>query len=651
MELAAFLFLAACAACGFGVTYLSGIEFTFEERIVFGVVLGVVVVAVPGFVFSLLARDVTVVTVWGGLLVGAAAGAAGIVFGRSVLTADLMAARGRWFASPRAPGHPWPLLAILLVCGAWTVHFLHQAYVYAPDGLYAGYVNIWGDWAAHLSFAGSFAYGHNFPPEFPIDPGNHLGYPFMLDFFAAELTRFVPLTEALTATTAMLGLAFPGVLYLSALRFTAVRTAAAIAVFVFLLSGGLGSIVLLEDIQHLGLAALQHLPREYSINRDLDLQWLTPVLAYLVPQRTTLSGLCLALVMLVLIWLGLQRQQAWRPLLLAGVLTGVMPLFHVHAYGTVVALSAFWALFTRRRESIALFAPALFIGVPILAWMWPPANNSICTGMPSIDGYCISIGWYTPGDPLHDAWYLFVWNFLTFWIWNVSMLLPLMIAAYGVRRWFPTDLPRWLAPIWLWFIVPNVVILQPWIWDNTKFFVFWALLGAMLAGGVLAGMLRRGPAPAIVAAACIVLLCLTGALDLTRASDFSTSRVQFTDSGGLAVAQWVRSNTSPRALFVVADEHNSPIPTLGGRRILIGYSAWLWTYGLADYTQKGIDNTRILRGDPATPELLQRYGVDYVMIGPQEISRGASRAYWDQNAAIVYDNGEYTVYRVERGSG
>jgi len=37
-------------------------------------------------------------------------------------------------------------------------------------------------------------------------------------------------------------------------------------------------------------------------------------------------------------------------------------------------------------------------------------------------------------------------------------------------------------------------------------------------------------------------------------------------------------NTSPTALFVVADEHNSPIPTLAGRRVLIGYAGWLWTY-------------------------------------------------------------------------
>ena len=133
-----------------------------------------------------------------------------------------------------------------------------------------------------------------------------------------------------------------------------------------------------------------------------------------------------------------------------------------------------------------------------------------------------------------------------------------------------------------------------------------------------------------------------------RAADFKASANLFTDAGGLKVADWVRHNTSPTALFVVADEHNSPIPTLAGRRELVGYPGWLWTYGLADYLKKGEDDRRILDGDPATPELVRQYGIDYVMIGPQEIPLGASRAYWDEHGVKVYDDGVYTVYRVNR---
>ncbi|HEY5033602.1 MAG TPA: hypothetical protein VIJ30_00595, partial [Candidatus Dormibacteraeota bacterium] len=475
--------LVGCVVAGFGITYLSGVDLSLEERLAFGTVLGAMAVATASFIVSMLARDVTLLTVLFGLGVSVATGAGAAIAHRDRLASDIADASARWRRSPRSPGHPWPLAAVVLVCGAWTLHFLSQAYVYKADGLWAGYVNIWGDWAAHLSFAGSFAYGHNFPPQFPIDPGNHLGYPFMIDFLAATL---VPsgshLTSALVLTSGLLGLALPAVLYLAAQRFAGGRAAAAIAVFVFLLSGGLGFVYLLTDVQHGGLGALLHLPREYTLNRDINYQWLNPVLAYSVPQRSTLFGFSLALIALVLLWIAVRERLGWRPFLFAGVVAGAMPVFHVHAFGTVLALSLFWAAFNRRREWLAFFIPSLAIGVPLVVWMLPPANNSECGAGPSLAHYCIEMGWLTDGD---------FWPW--FWIKNTSVFIPLLIAAQFARRWFPTGFGKWFAPMWLWFLVPNVIVLQPWDWDNTKFFIFWALLGSVMVGGLLAGLFKRGP--------------------------------------------------------------------------------------------------------------------------------------------------------------
>jgi hypothetical protein len=649
LELAAAAYLAFCVAAGAGITYLSGIALSLEERIAFGAVLGAMAVTASSFMLSLAVRDVTVLTALLGLVIALAGATAALVWRVDRLRADVADARTRWMVSPRRPGHPWPLLLVVLICGAWTVHFLHQAYVYTHTGLFAGYVNIWGDWAAHLSFTGSFVYGHNFPPDYPIDPGHHLGYPFMVDFLAANL---VPLGGRLTSTLVMssglLGLAFPAVLYLAAQRFTGGRAAAVIAVFVFLCSGGLGFFYLVGDIQHGGLGVLLHLPREYTLNHDLNYQWLDPVLAYLVPQRSTLFGFSLALILLVLLWLAVRGGAGWQPYSFAGVVAGLTPVFHVHAYGTVVALSFFWALLAWRRQWLGFFIPALAIGAPILLWMWPPANTSICGDAPNLHGYCFEVGWLSYLDWQKHSAILAVPDFLWFWIRNTSVFIPLLVFAHLVRSWIPTGFVKWFSPLWLWFIVPNVIVLQPWDWDNTKFFIFWALFGSILVGGVLARMFRRGPGAVIVASMLLVLLVLSGVLDLARASDYSVSAFQFTDSRGLQVAEWVRANTSPNALFVVADEHNSPIPTLAGRRILIGYPGWLWTYGLPDYVQKSADDKRILDGDPSTPDLVRQYGVDYVMIGPQELTRGASRAYWDLHGSLVYDNSEYAVYRVSR---
>src|SRR5438874_1246054 len=493
------------------MTYLLGIALTFEERVVFGAVIGPAAASVLSFAASLLVRDVTAVTVMVGLVAAAVIGAVAVYIAGPRVAADWTDARLRWLSPLDWRRHPWPLLVVLVVCGVWSVHFFHQAYVYTPQGLYAGYVNIWGDWAAHLSFAGSFAYGHNFPPEFPIDTGHHLGYPFMIDFFAADL----------------------------------------------------------------------------------------------VPQRSTLFGFSLALILLVVVWVATREKLGARPFLVAGLLAGTLPIFHVHAYGTVVVLGAIWSLFARRREWLAFFVPALVIGVPILAWMWPPDNTSICASLPAIHGYCVEPGWLSFTDwQLYGVW-LFIPEWVAFWLWNTSLLLPLIVAGHFLPRWFPTAFPKWFAPMWLWFLVPNFIVLQPWVWDNTKFFTFWALLGSVVVGGVLAGMLKHRPATAAAAVAMLVVLCLSGLLDVSRASDFKASANLFTDAGGLKVADWVRHNTSPTALFVVADEHNSPIPTLAGRRELVGYPGWLWTYGLADYLKKGEDDKRILDGDPATPELVR----------------------------------------------
>ncbi len=644
--------LVTCVLAGFAITYMSQVELTFEERAAFGTVLGAMGLSIAAFVLSMAVRDVNLATVLVATAITLAGGAAIGYRHREQFVDDWTDARARWSRPLSTPGHPWPLAAVFLVAAAWTIHFLSQAWQVRPDGLYAGYVNIWGDWAAHLAFTGSFAYGHNFPPQFSVDPGHNLGYPFMLDFLAANLVPLgAPLTSSLVLTSGLLGLAFPAVLFLAAARFAGGRAAGVIATAIFLLSGGVGFVYLLADLATNGFGVLAHLPREYTLDRELNFQWLNPVLAYLVPQRTTLFGFSLALIVLLLVWIATREELDWRAYFFAGVVAGLMPAFHVHAWGTVVALSGFWFLFHRRREWAAFFIPAVVLAVPVLMWMWPQTNNSFCGTAGSIRGYCIELGWLSFTDWQRDGAIYLVPDFIWFWIKNTSLLIPLIIAGHFFNRLIPTRFATWFAPMWLWFAVPNVIVLQPWDWDNTKFFIFFALLGSVVAGAVLAAMFKRGGGAAVAAAAMLVLLVLSGGLDLARASDPTVSSYLFVDTRGVQLAAWVRANTPYDATFLVADEHNSPIPTLTGRRIVIGYPGWLYTYGLADYGQKADDAQRMLQGDQATPELLKRYHVSYVLIGPQELSpqHNASAGYWAQVGHLVYDNGEYRLYRVPGG--
>ena len=631
-----FILFTVIVLAGVGLTCHSGIALSLAERVAFGTVIGAVAVTLASFLSSL-AFGFSGPSVGLGFAVAMLAGGAGAWSHRGRLLVDLDAAVERWTGPVSAPDHPWPLLLLLGACWSYWLVFMTRAYALKGDGsLYAGYVNIWGDWAAHLTYAGSFAYGHNLPPQMPIDPGNHLGYPFMMDFLAAILTLGgAGLTTSLELTSGLLGMAFPAVMYLVARRFIRDRLAAVLAVAVFLLSGGIGFWYLIGDLRQGGLQLLQTLPREYTLERPhLNDQWLNPVLAYLVPQRSTLFGFSLALIIPAILYLA-ARGSSWRPFIFCGLIAGVMPWFHVHAFGTVVALGGIWFLIHRRRQWLGFLLPAIAIGVPSVLWLLPPSHD-----------LRFQFGWMAGMDGHHD-------NVLWFWFVNLGLFIPtLVVAQFWPRP--ATDQPEGpdfrvhFAPMWLWFLVPNFVLLAMWEWDNTKFFVFWCLFGSILVGGFLAHLFRRGWAPALLAAVLLVTLTLAGGADLLRATNTQINSYQFTDAAGLRAATWVRGNTDPRAVILDASEHNEPVTVFAGRPVVVGFVGWLWSYGLTDWYPKQQDALAMLRGEPQTPALVSRYRVAYVVIGPLEIqpAYGANLYYWETHATQVYSDGEYSIFKI-----
>lgn len=687
MTITIFFFLLGSVLAGFAITLLSGLRLTIEERIFFGAVLGLVVVTALTFGFFL-AFGLGPVSLGLGFGVTAGVGTVGALVGRASLASELREFTARWTSPLRGRNYPWALLLLLLMCWTYTLHFFSHAYVLDAEGLHAGYITIWGDWGAHLSYAGSFAYGDNRPPEFFIDPGNRLGYAFAIDFLAAMLVPLgATLTSSLVISSTVVALAFPGVMYCAGLRLVRSQAAAALAVLIFAMMGGIGFIYFLADIDKQGIAAVTAPPHEYTLNRDLGYQWLDPVLAYLVPQRSVLFGFSLVLISVTFLWItkadaaqestGL-RHKAVHPLLFTGVVVGALPAFHPYAYGTAIALGGMWAVMEREgtgawwraslhglRAQLPFLIPALALGLPVLLWLLPATGSNSIRFVPGWLAFAGAKGNAFPEVPLHDlpdrlwGWLvgglpgLTVVNVVAwcwFWIKNLSLFVPLLVIAQVCSGVVPDRLRTRFLPLWLWFVIPNLFVLQPWEWDNTKFFVFWALFGSMLVAALVVRIATAGTAGRVLAAACVVLLVFAGGIDLYRASNYTISSrdLLFTDAGGVRLANWLRANTDPHAIFLTAHEFNQPVAALAGRRVVLGYPGWLYTYQVADYSTKQADVERMLRGDPQTPELVRRYQVDYVVIGPLE--RGdqykASVDYWKVNATQVRDDGGYLVFRV-----
>jgi hypothetical protein len=213
-------------------------------------------------------------------------------------------------------------------------------------------------------------------------------------------------------------------------------------------------------------------------------------------------------------------------------------------------------------------------------------------------------------------------NFLWFWILNTGLSIPLLAIAALWRGRTPTisqPLLRFYLPFTLCFIVPNLLRLAPWRWDNLKIMVYWYIASAPLIALLLARLWRGNTLSRLAAPALFSSLILAGSLDVWRvATNVSENRVY--DQEGVAFAGMIVKSTPPRALILHEPNYNNAV-FLTGRRSLIG--GHLDSHGI-DYASRAADIQRIFAGAADADALVQRYQIEYIVVEPLEPAMLAS---------------------------
>jgi hypothetical protein len=631
MSLLVLLLFGDCVLVGLGLSYLAGVDLRFEERLAVASPLGALVFGLCGWVLAIpLGFDITTLALT--VVVASACSVPGWRRGAAAVAPEARDMVRRARLGWRDPESLRPLAALLVVAWPLTIRIFSLAWVTDQDGgLAAGHLSTWADGAAHLAYAGAFAGsgdGGGFPPGSPIAAGEPLRYHLLADFFGAQVSLLgASLPSALAVTSGFLALSFPAIAYLCGVRLVGSRHAALLGVLVFCAGGGLGFVHLADDIRTSGLGVLWHLPRSYARDPDAGLFMDNPSLAYLHAQRNGLFGLPLGLAALTLVWMA-QRQRRPAGLLAAGVLVGLVPLANGFAFVIALAVVGAWALMDRHHPWWRFFVPALVLGLPVARWLQPPESSVRWM-----------VGWMADGG---------VGGWLWFWFRNAGPFILLLVLACAWRGTVRTGFERAFLPVWLLWIVPNLVAFHPWEWNNTKYFAFWQLLGAFLVGAVLVRLARWGPVGIAGAAVALLALCLSGALDLVSATD-EEAAIPWTSADGLAVARWVRDELPHDAVLAVAPTNTEPVTSLSEHAVVSGYPGWTFDIGVPDWAQRGDDERAVLRGGADGLAAARRRGVDYVVIGPPERQPdvGADEVWWARHGEAVFRSGRWTVYAVD----
>jgi hypothetical protein len=509
------------------------------------------------------------------------------------------------------------------------------------DGIYSGSHTVWADWSHHFAFANVFAYRPvaGWFTNHPLFIGKSLDYPFVADAITGLLMRAgVDRTTAFVVPSIVATLILIGLLYSFYFLLLRQPGRSLLAMTLFFANGGLGFLFFVQDLAKArSLSVLSFPPRGYSLLREHDIEWANIVSTQILPQRGLLLGLALGLAVLVPIVRADRTRFAGTsfPMLVAlGLLAGLLLVTYAHAYLVLVILCGLLLLFNlncfKPWFTFAGAAAASSLVIFVLFY----SNTSIQS----------FIGWY-PGWLTNAAEHREI-SLIWFLLLNWGVFLPL--AAISFFRFGYHREPLVLGGVIL-FVLCFLVRFMPYPWDNNKILTWAHLLLCVPVAHLLAHLWERPRwLPRATAVVLVILATATGALELWRQTHTDRLAARMFSAEEIELAVSFRELSSPADLVLSSDHHHHWVPSLAGRRVLLGYRGWLGAWGI-DYQAVERDVRTMLAAEPGTVELMRKYGVDYVVIGPTERSRyAADEAYWLSNFELVLESDSHKVFAIER---
>ncbi|MBQ8080590.1 MAG: hypothetical protein IJ240_01685 [Clostridia bacterium] len=414
-------------------------------------------------------------------------------------------------------------------------------------------------------------------------------------------------------------------------------------------------------------------PTNHAEFDTYNLRWSNVIADMLIPQRTTMGGWSMLIPCLWLAvdlgWeqLGMEKSKmslnatrgsVVRTAVLLGVMGGALPMIHTHSFAALGFASLGFLLYTayrciRAKQYRPILAwglygaLALMLALPqLMTWTFAQAFSETESTQSFIT---LQFNWVNnmadgtflasdgEGVALKDS-------YLWFYIKNVGLPFILLLLALLEKK----PKRRFLASgAFLIFLLAENIRFQPNIYDNNKLFYVWYMLMAPLAADYAAELFERlhglRSRYVIAALCCFVFFC-SGGLSIAREC---VSDYQLFGEEDIEAAAFIETETPEHAVFMSYTQHINPVFALAGRDVVCGPDLWLYWHGFDTGTRQA--DIRRFYTDPAgNVDILQKYGVQYIMIGPYERSNlSVDEAAIQKLYELAFES-EYAEIRIYR---
>lgn len=664
--LIAILFIFIISLGGAALTYVLEREQPLLWRLAAGTIIGQCVFSTVLFLLTF-AAGLNVATV----VIAAALSLTPVILlnysdRRTKLKHDLARAKGKLGGPHIRKALPFVYYAGFVV---FFVLFFDRAVMFNEDGIYTGGSNNLGDLPFHLGIIYSFTDGANFPPQNPSFAGAKLSYPFLSDLGTAAMMKLgAGLREAMLVQNVSWAFALLVLLEAFVFRLVNDKLAARVAPILLFLSGGLGFWWFFSDYSAQAkniFQLLMDIGKDYTITNEF--RWGNSLITLFLTQRSFLLGMPLTLMVLGGLWKfftsDAQPHKDRNDSLYAlsvpfffGLLAGMLPLIHLHSLFVLFVVTGFLFVIkpAKWREWLTFGLAVSLIAIPELVWS-VTGSASRATSF-----FEWRFGWESGNTNV-------IWS----WIKNTGIFIPMLLI--GIYLYFFNLVPKengqktsksktkskdviaegsapveyshflFYIPFLFLFLLANAAKLAPWEWDNIKVLIYWFIGSLPFVCLVISWLWRHSTVMKVLASLSIFALTASGGLDVWRTVSRQHNYRVF-DSDAVKIAERLRYATPPNSVFLNAPTYNTAI-ILSGRLSMMRYPGHLNSHGI-DYATRESNLKFMYGGNPGTEDLFERYGINYVLISPEERNTLQPNERFYSQYPLVAESGQYKVYRV-----
>lgn len=523
--------------------------------------------------------------------------------------------------------------AVVLFSLFFSVALMFSTFSYANGSMLIA-TKAWSDFASHIPLIRSFAFGNNFPPQYPLFSGPPIKYHFLFFAFVGILEKLgLRIDYALNIPSALGFFLLLLTIYFFAVKLFKSKAVGVLSILFLICNSTLDFLNFFAKypLSTHTLSDIINNTRFMSFG-PYDGKIISAFWNLNIYTNQRHLGLSYAVSMLLIYFVIKPYLENKKPDLKINVITGIILgiTFFLNIAVTLMSAIILGMLFLLSKGKRISILITIIIGgvITFPQYLYIEQQSASKTS--------IFLGYLANNS-------LTITSFINYWFQNLGLNLILIPLGFIIA---PKKAKIILIAYFALFVVGNLIEFSPDIAANHKFFNYFVIIGSMFTAYLLVRLWGKLKALRPLVIILVLLLTLSGFIDIFPI--FNDTKIALADYPVNKDVAWIMKNTKPDAVFLNT-QYLYDNASLAGRKIFLGWPYFAWSQGYDTTTRDNIRKSLLDTNNyNYFCDNIKKYKINYAELNNGTTDATINPAFFNKYFKMVYANNKegYYIYNL-----